>query len=232
MVHIVPPCSHHQHFKHFSYHGTKAYILAKEKLTSSVCYQKKLASHWYLLQSPNSCCLRCPKRWKSQHARLGLYGGWYITSQPQHGNQPQSQSVVLYGAQWHLFGPLKHQASKRFATDTNMKLSPPGYRHVALTSMPWYKPLCHGDTIVEKSVATVKVSRVPSGTHVPSVHRSLNKVLLTRVFVRKLIFCKFLVTWPTHLMWLMQKHPSETKLTEYTMSVINHPAWHVLVYQF
>ena len=177
----------------------------------SVVRRWQLASHWHLLQSPTRCRLRCPKRLKSQGARLGLYGEWYITSQPQHSNQSQSQLVVLYGAQWHLFGPLKHLASKRFATDTNMKLSPPGYRHMALTSMPWYKPLCHGDTIAEMSLATVKVWRVPSGTHVPSAHRSINKVLLNRVSVRKLIFCKFLVTWPTHLAWLTQKQPSKNE---------------------
>ena len=233
MVHIIPPCSHHQHFKHLSYHGTKAYILTKQKLLSRVCCRRwQLASCWHLQQSPTSCCLRCPKRWKSQGARLGLYGGWSIISQPQHSNQSQSQVIVLYGAHWHLFGPLKHLAGKRFATDT-MKLSPPGYTHVALTSMPWYKPLCLGETIAEKSVATVKVWCLPSGTHVPSVHSSHNKVLLTRVFIRELIFCKFLVTWPTHLEWLVQKHPikKKTKLNEYTMSVINHQAWHILIYQ-
>jgi hypothetical protein len=177
-------------------------------LVSSVCCRRwQLASCWHLLQSPTSCCLRCPKRWKSQGARMGLYGGWSITSQSQHSNQSQSQLVVLYGAQWHLFGPLKHLVGKHFATDTNMELSPPGYKNVALTSMQLYKPLCHGDTIVEKSVATVKVWCVPSVTHVPSVHRSHNKVLLIRVFICKLIFCKFLVTWPTRLEWLTQKHP-------------------------
>jgi hypothetical protein len=165
----------------------------------------QVASCWHLLQSPTSCCLRCPKRWKSQGARLGLYGGWSITSQPQHSNQSQSQLALLYGAQWHLFVPLKHLAGKGFATDTNMKLSPPGYRHVAPTSTPSNKPLYHGETIAEKSVATVMVWCLPSGTHVPSVHRSHNKVL-TRVFVGKLIFCKFLVTRPTRLEWLTQKH--------------------------
>jgi len=151
----------------------------------------QLASCWHLLQSPNSCCWRCPKRWKSQGARLGLYGRWSITSQPQQSNQSQSQLVVLYGAQWHFFGPLKHLAGKRFATDTNMKLSPPGYR----------------------LVATVKVW---------CVHRSHNKVLLTRVLVHNLIFCKFLVTWPTRrLEWLMQKHPSKNK-THWIHNVCYH----------
>jgi hypothetical protein len=182
----------------------------------SVVRIRQLASCWHLLQSPNSCCWRCPKRWKSQGARLGLYGGWSITSQPQHSNQSQSQLVVLYGAQWHLFGPLKHPAGKRFATDTNMKLSPRGYRLVALTSMPWYKPLCHGETTAEKSVATVKVW---------CVHRSDNKVLLTRVLVRNLIFlqipCNMTYTFGmTHAKTPIKKQNSMN--TQCLLSITKH----------
>ena len=61
---------------------------------------------------------------------------------------------------FHLFGCLKkHLVSKRFATDANVKLSSPDYRHLTpVSSMLGYKHWCHDWTDAYMSVLTTRGS--------------------------------------------------------------------------